>query len=352
MSTNERRPTRRSFVGATTAAGVAAVTSRRASALGATDQLAAAAAKEGSAVWHTSIDLPVAQKMVGLFEAKYPEVKIQLERSGAERVLQRIEQEYSSDIKVADVVESSDASMFVGWKKKGWLAQYVPEAVEKYWPKGERDPDGRFATVRATLSVIAYNTRQVKAEEAPKSFADLLLPKWRNRMVKAHPGYSGTILTSTFATEQALGWGYFEKLAKQRVMQVQSASEPPKKVAQGERSIEFDGSEYVVFYLKEAGNPIEVVYPPEGSPLIAGQAAVLAQAPHPNAARLFYEFMYSKDCQQLMSDAGGMRSFYPDVKLPAGRTPLSEIKVLEVDPEALTQAAEEVKKKYTEIFGV
>ncbi len=314
--------------------------------------LVAAAKKEGTAVFHTSIDLPVAQKMVSDFETLYPGIRIQLERTGAERVLQRIEQEYSSNIHAADVVESSDVTMFLGWKKKGWLAPYVPADVAKFWPKEERDPDGQFASVRTQLSVIAYNTKQVKAEDAPKSFADLLAPKWRNRMVKAHPGYSGTILTSTFATEKALGWPYFDALAKQRIMQVQSASDPPKKVAQGERSIMVDGSEYVVFYLKETGNPIEVVYATEGSPLISGQAGVLKEAPHPNAARLFAEFLFSSRCQQLMADTGGTRSFHPDVKLLAGRKPLSEIKVLRSNPQELEAAGDEVKKKYSEYFGV
>jgi iron(III) transport system substrate-binding protein len=232
--------------------------------------LVAAATKEGTAVFHTSIDLPVAQKMVTDFQTLYPGIRIQLERTGAERVLQRVEQEYASNIKAADVVESSDVTMFLRWKKKNWLAAYVPADVGKYWPATERDPDGTFAAVRAQLSVIAYNTKQIKPEDAPKSFADLLLPKWKNRMVKAHPGYSGTILTSTFATQKALGWPYFDALAKQRILQVQSASDPPKKVAQGERSIMVDGSEYVVFYLRESGNPIQEVYATEGSPLITG----------------------------------------------------------------------------------
>ncbi len=315
-------------------------------------ELIAAAVKEGTAVFHTSIDLPVAQKMVTDFQGLYPGIRIQLERTGAERVLQRIEQEYASNIKAADVVESSDVTMFLGWKKKGWLAQYVPSEVRQFWPAEERDADGQFASVRAQLSVIAYNTKQVKAEDAPKSFADLLAPKWRSRMVKAHPGYSGTILTSTYATEKAIGWPYFDALAKQRILQVQSASDPPKKVAQGERSIMVDGSEYVVFYLKETGNPIEVVYATEGSPLISGQAAVMKDAPHPNAARLFAEYMFSLRCQQLMADVGGSRSFHPDVKLPAGRLPLSQIKVLRSDPVELAASGEEVKRKYTEYFGV
>jgi iron(III) transport system substrate-binding protein len=324
----------------------------RAQTAGPSAELIAAATKEGTAVFHTSIDLPVAQKMVSDFEKLYPGIRIQLERSGAERVLQRIEQEYSSGIKAADAVESSDVTMFLGWKKKGWLAEYVPSEVARVWPKEERDPDNQFASVRAQLSVIAYNTKQIKEADAPRSFADLLAPKWKNRMVKAHPGYSGTILTSTFATEKALGWPYFDQLAKQRILQVQSASDPPKKVAQGERSIMFDGSEYVVFYLKESGNPIEVVYATEGSPLISGQMAVMKDAPHPNAARLFIEYVFSARCQQLMSDLGGTRSFHPDVKLPPGRMPLSKIKVLRSDPVELAASGDAVKQKYTEIFGV
>lgn len=315
-------------------------------------ELLAAASKEGTAVWHTSLDLPVAQKMAGLFTTRFPQVRIQLERSGAERVLQRITQEYASGIKVADLVESSDAAMFVDFKQRGWLARHVPPDVAAHWPADERDIDGTYAAVRAQLSVIAYNTKQVKPEDAPTSFADLLHPRWRMRMVKAHPGYSGTILTSTFATAKALGWTYFEALAKQRVLQVQSATDPPKKVAQGERSIMVDGSESVVFTLKEAGNPIEVVYPAEGTPLIAGQMAVMQAAPHPAAARLFIDFVFGAECQQLMSDQGGIRSFHPTVKLPEGRRKLSDIKLLPTDPAALIKAAEEVKRRYTEIFGV
>ena len=78
-------------------------------------------------------------------------------------------------------------------------------------------------------------------------------------MVKAHPGYSGTIMTATFQIARDLGWEYFEKLAKQRVMQVQSAADPPKKLALGERAVMADGNEYNMFQLKEAGEPVEIV---------------------------------------------------------------------------------------------
>src|SRR3981189_2851396 len=107
-----------------------------------------------------------------------------------------------------------------------------------------------YATVCAWLEIIGYNTNLVKPEEAPKSYADLLDPKWAGKIVKAHPSYSGTIMNATYQITRDIGWPFFEKLAQQRVMQVQSATDPPKKLALGERAIMADGGEYVAIQLK------------------------------------------------------------------------------------------------------
>jgi iron(III) transport system substrate-binding protein len=318
----------------------------------ATPQLIEAATKEGKVVWYTATDVQVSEKAARAFEAKYPGIKVQVERSGSERVFQRISQEYGSKIHNADVIETSDAVHFLLFKKQGWLQQAVPSDVAKHWPKEVKDADGNYAAYRSHLSVIAYNTRQVKKEEAPKSHADLLDPKWRGKLVKAHPGYSGTIMTGTHALSEALGWDFFEKLGKQRVMQVQSSTEPPKKLAQGERPVMADGNEYNVFMMKEDGVPIEVVYATEGSPVAIGHAALLKNAPNPNAAKLFYAWMFTKEAQQLISDVGGLRSFHPEVKEKEGRTPIKQIKVLYSDPTKLEPQMEQIKKKYEQYFGV
>jgi iron(III) transport system substrate-binding protein len=317
----------------------------------ATPQLVAAARKEGKVVWYSATDVAVAERLARAFEARYPGIKVQVERAGAERLFQRINQEYGSKIYTADVIETSDAVHFVQFKRNGWLQPAVPSEVAKFWPKEYKDADGQYAAYRAHLSVIAYNTRLVTREEAPRSHADLLDPKWSGRMVKGHPGYSGTIMTGTQALSQALGWPYFEKLGKQKVMQVQSSTEPPKKLAQGERAVMADGNEYNVFLLKEAGVPIEPVYATEGTPLVVGNAAILKNAPDANAARLFYHFMFTREAQQSNSDVGGLRSFHPEVKERAGRTPLSQIKLLNADPAALEGQVETIKKKYEEYFG-
>ena len=317
-----------------------------------TPELIAAAQKEGKLAWYTSVDLPVAEKIARAFEAKYPGVACRVERAGAERVFQRIGQEYGSRIYAVDVVNSSDAAHFIVWKREGVLAPYVPEDVARFYPAEHKDPDGLFATWRAWLSVIAYNTTLVKPEEAPKSFADLLDPKWKSKIVKAHPGYSGTILTATFQMSRDLGWSYFEQLAKQNVMQVQSSADPPKKLALGERAITADGNEYNIFLLKESGQPVELVYPTEGSPLIVGPNGVFKNAPNPNAARLFQSYMFSAEAQQLMSDLGGLRSAHPAVKEKAGRKPLRDIKLMKDDPVAVEAQSDQIKARYSQIFHV
>jgi iron(III) transport system substrate-binding protein len=317
-----------------------------------TPALIEAAKKEGKIVWYTSVDLPVAERVGKAFEAKYPGVACRVERTGAERLFQRIGQETSSRIHAVDVVQSSDAAHFIVWKRDGLLTHYVPEDVAKHYPAEHKDPDGMFATFRAWLCAIGYNNQQVKKEEAPKSYADLLDPKWTGKIVKAHPGYSGTIMTATFQLARDLGWDYLEKLSKQRVMQVQSSADPPKKLALGERAIMADGNEYNMFQQKEKGDPVEIVYPTEGTPLIIGPNGVMKNAPNPNAARLFQSFCFTPEAQQLIIDVGGLRSLHPQTKEKPGRTPFAQIKKLKDDPVGVEKQAEAIKARYSQLFRV
>jgi iron(III) transport system substrate-binding protein len=317
-----------------------------------TPALIEAAKKEGKVVWYTSVDLKLSEQIGKAFETKYPGVACKVERTGAERILQRIGQEYTANVHAVDVVNSSDASHLVYWKDQGILAPYVPEDVAKFYPNEHKDADGTYASFRVFLCVIAYNTNMVKKEEAPKSFADLLDPKWKGKIVKAHPGYSGTIMTATYQMSRDLGWEYFEKLAQQNILQVQSAADPPKKIALGERAIQADGVEYLIHQEKEAGQPVEPVYATEGTPLIIGPNGLFKAAPNPNAARLFQSYCFSPECQQLCIDIGGLRSVHPQIKEHTGRTPLGNIKTMKDDAAAVLKNGEQIKARYTKIFRV
>jgi iron(III) transport system substrate-binding protein len=311
-----------------------------------------AARREGKVSFYTAMDIAVAEKFAKAFEAKYPGIAVRVERSGAERIFQRIAQEKASNLTAVDVVNSADAAHFIVWKRNGWLEPYLPEDVAQHFPPERVDPDGMYAAQRAWMSVIGYNTDLVKREEAPKSFADLLDPKWAGKIVKAHPAYSGTIMTATYQIARELGWGYFEKLAKQRVMQVQSSTDPPKKLALGERAIMADGNDYNLVLLKEAGRPVEVVYPAEGTPLIVGPNGVFKNAPNPNAARLFNSYLFTLEAQQMLVDVIAQRSFHAQVKEKPGRKPLAEIKLMKDDPAAVEAQADEIKARYSQLFHI
>src|SRR3954465_12890245 len=317
-----------------------------------TPDLVEAAKKEGKVILYSSMDLPVGEKLGKAFEAQYPGIAVQIERSGSERLFQRVDQEFASNIRAVDVINTSDASHIISWKKNGWLAPFITHEIPQHFLPQFRDPDGMSATSRIYLSSIAYNTKLVKPEQAPKSWADLLDPKWAGKMVKGHPAYSGTIMTATFQLVRELGWEYFEKLSKQRVMQVQSSTDPPKKLALGERAVMADGNEYGVVLLKEAGQPVEPVYPAEGTPTVSGPTGIFASAPHPNAAKLFQAWLHTRETQQFFTDFSAQYSVHTQVQSKAGRRKISDIKLMKEDAAGVEAAAEEIKARYAGLFRV
>ncbi|WP_422000559.1 ABC transporter substrate-binding protein [Reyranella sp.] len=317
-----------------------------------TPALVEAAKKEGKVSYYTAMDLSVAEPMARAFEAKYPGIKVAVERTGAERLFNRLAQETASKIHRCDVANSSDAAHFIVWKREGWLQPYVTVDIAENVPAELRDADGAFVNQRTHLSAMAYNTSLVKPEDAPKGFNDLLAPKYAGKLVKGHPGYSGTIMTATHQIARELGWGYFEKLAKQKVLQVQSATEPPKRVEAGERAIAVDGSDYLFWMAKERGAPVEVVHPVEGTPQISNPMAVFKAAPNPNAARLLFAWIMSGEGQSFIVNLSGQYPANRQVSAKAGRPPLASIKTFREDPSDVEKTADEIKAKYARIFKV
>jgi iron(III) transport system substrate-binding protein len=235
-------------------------------------------------------------------------------------------------------------------KEKKLLMKYTPAGVEGF-PQGFKDRDGYYYGLRATVNVIAYNSRIIPAGEAPRTWKDLLDPKWKGKMVTAHPGYSGIIATHVLALANLYGWDYFKQLAQNRLMLVQSAVDPSGVVASGERPIAVNGGDYTFYQIKKQGNPVEIVYPKEGVPLVISPTAITSFAPHPNAARLFTDFTFTKEVQQVLADTEGLYTGHPQVTYPADKPKLQDLKLLQSDPEELEKRNEEIKRRFVEFFG-
>ncbi|MBI4522907.1 MAG: extracellular solute-binding protein [Deltaproteobacteria bacterium] len=312
--------------------------------------LVAAAKKEGKMVWYTSLALPSSTKFAQLFMDRYKGIEVEVHRTGSQRVLQRVMQEASAGIKNADIIHTSDAGHFELLKKKALTVKHTPRGLETY-PAGFKDKDAFYYGLRATLSVIAYNPKVLSEKDAPKTWKDLVDPKWRGKMVTAHPSYSGIIATHVLALVNLYGWDYFQQLAKNKLHLVQSANDPAGVVASGERPVGVNGAEYFYYKTLKQGNPIKIVYPKEGVPLVVSPAALAKDAPHPNAARLFMDFIFTKEAQQMLADREGLYSGHPEVTYPKDKPKLKDLNLLNVDADQLEEKNAEIKKKFVEYFG-
>jgi iron(III) transport system substrate-binding protein len=134
-------------------------------------------------------------------------------------------------------------------------------------------------------------------------------------------------------------------------MIVQSAVDPSGIVASGERLVAVNGGEYTFYQTKKQGNPLEIVYPKEGMPLVVSPTAIASFAPHPNASRLFTDFTFTREIQQVMADSEGLYTGHPQVTYPADKPKLTDLKLLAADPEELEKRSDEIKKRFVEFFG-
>src|SRR5947208_10447485 len=120
-----------------------------------TPALVESAKKEGKVILYSSMDLPVGEKLGKAFETAYPGISVQIERSGSERLFQRVDQEFASNIRAVDVINTSDASHIISWKKNGWLAPFVTDDDAQHFPHKFCHPDGMRPTTPMSLSSIA-----------------------------------------------------------------------------------------------------------------------------------------------------------------------------------------------------
>ena len=312
--------------------------------------LVQAAKKEGTVMWYTSLALPSSTSIAHSFKLKYPGMDVEVHRTGSQRVLQRVMQEAAAGVKTVDVIHTSDAGHFVLLKEKGMLLKYAPQGTMPF-PAGFKDKDGFYFGMRATLSVIADNPKLISDKDAPRTWKDLLNPKWKGKMVSAHPGYSGIIMTHVLALVNLYGWDYFRDLAKNSLHVVQSANDPAGVVASGERPVGVNGAEYFYYKTQKQGNPIKIIYPSEGIPLVVSPVAVAKDAPHPNAAKLFVDYIFSKESQQLLADKEGLYTGHPQVTYPADKPKLKDLKLLSVEADELEKRNAEIKKRFIEYFG-
>jgi iron(III) transport system substrate-binding protein len=307
----------------------------------------AAAKAEGRVVWYTSTPIETAQKVVNLFQAKTG-IPVEMFRSGGSAVMRRFQLEQQANRVFADVLTTSDPAESTALAAKGAFLPFKPEHFDKI-PESAKEPSGLFVGQRLNMITIYYRHDRIAEEDGPKTMKDLLQPQYKGQLVMADPSFTSLQLAVVGMTARNLGWEFYEQLRKNDIMIVQGGQQTQDMVKRGERLVAAGASDSYAADARLEGRPFTTVYPPDGTFLIPSPSAVVARSPHPNAAKLFAEFLISTEAQKIFPEVGGYSSRI-DVPAPAGSPPLADIKLLAVDYDYIQKNASAIKRRFNDIF--
>ena len=307
------------------------------------------AKKEGEVIWYTSMSLTDFPKVVGAFEKTYPAVKIRTNRLAQPTIVNKIDTEARAGRYAVDIVSASPIEMWE-LKQRNYSAPYLSPEL-KAFPSGAYDAQGFWSSFEVTPIVLAFNAKMVSQEEAPKSYQDLLAPKWRGKMnfgTDEHAWFSVML----DGMGKAKGLEYMKGLAKQQLHIPGSSSiMRVQLMLGGESAIVIAARGRRVTELKEKGAPIDYrilePYPAEPSAL-----ALMRRAAHPHGTMLFTDWMLSEEGQSLMALQIPRLTLRKGVKQIARHQDLYKKEFVFVNPASIGSNLNELMATYQQIFNV
>lgn len=299
---------------------------------------------EDSVVVYSAADADMVNAVVAAFEKKYPGTKVSTVVAGTGEIIKRMEAERERPL--GDV----------GWSfgpeaigdKKALFEPYLSKEAGSFFP-GQVPADRIWTPFTTMPYVIMYNKKLVSETEKPKAWKDVLDPKWKGKVAYADASKSGssyTLLVTwlTVYGKNEAGWKFVEDLLRQCKV-LPKSSMTYQGVANGEYPIGLTFEQAAFEYLK-GGAPIGLIYPSEGTAITLDGSAIIKNAPHPNAAKLFLDFTVSKEMQDLMVDKFGRRSVRKDVGSPAGLPTLDTIKAINYDLDYAAKTRDQLLKRF------
>ena len=346
----ERKVGFRSFVCGTVLAAVALAGGR--AALAADAALIAAAKKEGEVIWYTTMIVnQVVRPTMDAFTAKYG-IKVREFRANANDLAIKVINEGKAGRVQADVVDGTNTSNAL--EKEGLVVAWLPDAAKDY-PAYLKDSKNFWIAQNLYVLTPAFNTDLVKPGTEPKTFADLLDPKWKGKITwsntvssSAAAGFIGTVLT---AMGEKDGMEYLKKLKGQDIVpRSTSAREVVDQVMAGEHALALQIFNHHTVISAEKGAPVSWI-PMEPATVNLQVASLLKGAPHPNAGKLLLDFMISEEGQLVFQKAGYLPA-HP--KIPASDPKLKpeggNFQALYVNPAELDDKLAGWVKIYNDIF--
>lgn len=292
-----------------------------------------ALAQEDGLVWYSGSSARSVEAWAQMFQEQTG-IPTEFFRSGGVKLAQKFEAEVQADQVRCSVMDSSLPGIMMDWVDRGLIEPYEsPQA--QYYPADVQDP-GYWAPIKALVLCIAYNADVIDPEEAPKTWEDVLDPKWQGQMTMPDAFYSGAALHWYGAMRKAMGKSFMEQLAKQDVLLRQGSGATAETLTTAERPLAPMMLLYRVFADIDKGANLQVVIPEAGAPVSYMVIGLPKGAPNPDAGKQFIDFALSEPAQTFWQNEFHTPSLREDVEplgRDRGRRPLSEITRINSTPE-------------------
>jgi len=314
------------------------------------------AKREGKLVIYTGVERAAAQVLVNAFKSKYPFIAAETVRASSSKLATRLDAELEANRVGGDVIEFSLLYLTTSLQQRGELLQYDSPEYAKY-PRQYSAP-GYWAASGVSNIIVLLNTRKIDEANIPQSWWDLAKPFWKDKLTIDNLEVSGTGYNwlTAIVNDASLGWRFIEALGKNRPGIERGHAGMAQKVAAGEYAGAAEMSDFHLKNLRDAAAavPLRGVWPSEGVPSEPWTSAILKRAPHPNAARLFLDFLLSREGQSLYVQTMGWVSARPDVAPPEFREMPQGVKTLEsnLSPDEALQVREQYVARWKQLWGL
>jgi len=319
-----------------------------------TEQTSAKAPSErvvkGDVTVYSSASQEVLDMLTAGLKAKYPDLNVHFVYGGTEELVDKLSGEFAAGNVQADAIMVGDPAYAEVLKNQGLLLPYVPAGADQV--RFNKDPEGHYTAVRFIDVVLAYNTNLVKPEEAPKSFKELLDPKWKGQVSFSDPTKSGTSFVTVGALVQKYGWEYFEQ-AKANEWQIGGGSSAPNEaLASGKAKIGIV-VEYKYLSDKANGAPVQVIWPEEGPVIMESPWAILKAAKNPEGAKAVADYMFTLEAQTILTKAN-MHPVISGITPPEGSRPASELAdiAFKIDWAKLAQEKGDIQDQFVQVVAL
>ena len=237
------------------------------------------------------------------FTNKYPDVQMDYYTAGTGKVMTKMAAEQQAGKICADIIWVGEPTNYITFKEQGELLAYEsPEAATI--PSALKDEDNFYCAARIVTLGLVYNTNNVKGEDIPKDWADLLNPRFNTYVTMTDPTFSGTTLytVAAFIQNEEFGWEFLKQLKANGIKLQTGSSAVVNAIGAGEYDIGI-GVNYIAQSKKAKGTPVEFVYPESGISTVASPIAIMKDSENVEASKLLYDFILSLEGQQLLVDA-------------------------------------------------